>query len=329
MKKKTNGLIIIGVLLFFLIVLITYLIVSKSKNIEFYAKVTESFKDSSIVEPLKNESIHDTYPILQVDVGGFKVGDLVKFTCNKEFIETYPPVARVKKYEYIINNTSSTTDFPKNDLSNENNNQEVLEDTTAKNTSTIGANSTTKITSSIYVPSTSIKITKEITTTIAYYSDSSTDNKVLNNLQTKINNIEINKTDKTFGETAKEYFISAVDFIFYDKDINGVYFKDLTASAKLKAINLTLKLDNLIDKYYPGYKDNISSSYQNIKTKLIELYLNKTSEYCASNDKVCNQAKDDFQDMKTSYGITWDIIKALGNAGISKLKEWYEIYSGK
>ena len=91
------------------------------------------------------------------------------------------------------------------------------------------------------------------------------------------------------------------------------------------------KLDNLIEKHYPEYKENISSSYKNVKTKLVELYLDKTSEYCAKegNEKVCKQAKFDFQELKKAYGITWEFIKNLGSKGLTKLKEWYEVYSGK
>ena len=97
----------------------------------------------------------------------------------------------------------------------------------------------------------------------------------------------------------------------------------------MAVIKLALKIDNLIEKYYPGYKEELSSSYQNIKTKLIELYLNKTTEYCANHDDVCNQAKQDFNEMKTDYGITWELIKNIGGNAINKLKNWYEIYSGK
>jgi len=327
MKKKTKGIIIISILVIFLIVLGVYFIFIRNQKIEFYAKVTESFGTSSIIEPLSNESIYEDYPVLQIDVGNLQVGDLIKVSADKEFIKDYPPVARVDHYEFILNNTSSTTEFPK---SSENTNDNVIEDniSTTKNADVTKKNNYSNQTPN-YSTTKTTTTTKIITTTTKYVSSLTKDNTIINNLQSKINNVENNHSDKSFGETAKEYFITAVDFIFYNKDINGVYFNELTDSAKLKVISLVLKLDNIIEKYYPGYKEDVSSSYQNAKTKLIELYLDKTTEYCNNNDNVCNQAKSDFQDLKYSLNITWDVIKGIGNKGISKLKEWYEIYSGK
>ena len=176
---------------------------------------------------------------------------------------------------------------------------------------------------------TTISTTTKITTRVKSKNNISKDNIVVNDIKNKLNLLEANQNDKSFDQTAKKYFISAVDFIFYDKDINRVYFKDLTNGAKLKVISLALKLDGLIDKYYPNYKEGLSSNYQNVKTKLIELYLNKTTEYCINNDEVCNEAKSNFQDLKNSLNLTWDVIKSIGNTSISKLRKWYEIYSGK
>jgi hypothetical protein len=57
--------------------------------------------------------------------------------------------------------------------------------------------------------------------------------------------------------------------------------------------------------------------------------LDITTKICEKDSDVCTQAKSDFQDMKKSFSITWDIIKSLASTGASNLKEWYEIYSGK
>ena len=127
----------------------------------------------------------------------------------------------------------------------------------------------------------------------------------------------------------KENFIKIVDFIFYDSDINGYYFKDLANGAKLKVIYYATMLDNLIDKEFPSYKENLSEMYNNTKAKLVKLYLEKSSEYCKDNENVCKQAKSDFTVLKKSINITFDFIKGLCQDGTQKLKEWYEIYSGK
>ena len=142
-------------------------------------------------------------------------------------------------------------------------------------------------------------------------------------------NNEVNTADTKSKGTSKNAFIKVVDFIFYDKDINGYYFKDLTASAKLKVIGLALKLDNIIDSHFPGYKDELSSSYNKAKDNLITLYLNLTSEFCKNNDSICESAKNDFSLLKESLNLSWDVIKNLAKSGTNKLKEWYEIFSGK
>lgn len=291
---------------------------NNQKTDEFYVKVTESFANSSLVEPLHNEKIYENYPVLQIDLGNLKEGDIIKIKTNGEVLETYPPVVKVEDYEFIINNDITTT---KNE---ENTTKKVDNKTTIKASNVTSVNTTTKIT-------TTKQITTTVKTTTTIKNNSSKDNIVLTELNNNVTFLENSKNDKKLGEKAKDYFISAVDFIFYDKDIKGVYFKDLTSSAKLKVISLTLKLDNLIEKHYPEYKENISSSYKNVKTKLVELYLDKTSEYCAKegNEKVCEQAKFDFQELKKAYGITWEFIKNLGSKGLTKLKEWYEVYSGK
>ncbi len=299
---KTKKYVLIITIIIAIATILTIYFINKNKKYEFYAKVKESYAYSSIIEPLSNEKIAKKYPVIEVNVGNLKEGDIIKISSKNEFIETYPPILEVEKYEYVLNKSTkakpaetptTTVNIPKENPT------------------------TTKV----------ITTTRNNTTTIK--ASLSKDNIVINDIETKLLNVENNKNKTSFKETAKSYFIKLVDFIFYDKDIKGVYFKDLTNKAKLTVIKLALKLDNLIEQHYPGYKEGLSSSYQNTKTKLIELYLDKTSDYCANHDDVCNQAKSDFQELKTSYGITWDFIKSLANKGIAKLKEWYEIYSGK
>ena len=42
-------------------------------------------------------------------------------------------------------------------------------------------------------------------------------------------------------DKAKEYFITIVDFIFYDGKIKGHTFNDLSSTAKLKIISIAFK----------------------------------------------------------------------------------------
>ena len=75
----------------------------------------------------------------------------------------------------------------------------------------------------------------------------------------------------------------------------------------------------------PNYKDIIKDKYTSIKGKLAVKYLEFTSFLCDSvGEDTCNQAKEDFNAMKESFGFTWDLIKELASSSSNKIKEFYE-----
>lgn len=134
-----------------------------------------------------------------------------------------------------------------------------------------------------------------------------------------------NQEDRSLREKAKDSFINIVDFIFYDKEIKGYTFKELTNTAKLKVIKLALTIDHKIDSYFPDYKEIIKDKYASFKGKLAVKYLEFISYLCDSvGENACNQAKEDFSMMKESFGFTWQLIKELASNGSSKVKDFYE-----
>ena len=139
-----------------------------------------------------------------------------------------------------------------------------------------------------------------------------------------------NIADSNNESTIKDGFIKIVDFIFYGTEINGYTFDSLTEEARLKIMQVALSIDSKIDEYFPGYKQTISSKtkdiYYNLKASVVELYLDTVSKICSNNESLCQHAREDFQFMKDSFGITWDFIKGLAGSGIDKLREWYEIF---
>ncbi|MGN1380383.1 MAG: hypothetical protein ACI4W0_02440 [Bacilli bacterium] len=272
---------------------------SKIQNDEFYAVVRESYAGYALVKPL-DEDIN--YDVLSISVKDLKVGDIIRLKV-KDIKEIYPPEAEVEEIEVLQTDKISELD------------PDIKEEVTTKNTEQIKNDITTSQTTSV---------SKNGTTTTKKKDIKNADENVL----AYFNN-EVNTADTKSKGTLKNAFIKVVDFIFYDKDINGYYFKDLTASAKLKVIGLALKLDNIIDSHFPGYKDELSSSYNKAKDNLITLYLNLTSEFCKNNDSICESAKNDFSLLKESLNLSWDVIKNLAKSGTNKLKEWYEIFSGK
>lgn len=165
------------------------------------------------------------------------------------------------------------------------------------------------------------------------YNDSVTSEEdVVNYFEKKYDEVNNNSWDDV-KDKAKEYFITIVDFIFYDGKIKGHTFNDLSSTAKLKIISIALKIDNKIEEYIPGYKETISSNgskiYNNVKEKLVTLYLDISTEICKNHENECNTAKEIFKDIKDNCRIGWDFVKKLVSSGTSKLKDWYEVYSGK
>lgn len=132
-----------------------------------------------------------------------------------------------------------------------------------------------------------------------------------------------------FQEKAKNIFTTTIDFLFYDKEIKGYTFKELSLAAKLKILKIVASIDNKIDNYFPDYKQNIKDKYVDIKGKIAVLYLETINKFC-SNEKesVCQTARDDFNNMKTSYGYTWEILKNAFTSSKDKLSvvlsEWYK-----
>lgn len=306
MKKKiifAVTLLLIAGLTFFLIFKLRDNDNSKIQNDEFYAVVRESYAGYALVKPLDEDVGYD---ILSVSVKNLKVGDIIRLKI-KNIKEIYPPEAEVLEVEVL--QTDKISDLDGNDKTLE-------EVTTTKSAEQVSNETTNKVTTTTKITST--------TTTTKKNDNKSADDEVL----AYFNN-QVNTADGKSKGTLKSAFIKVVDFIFYDKDINGYYFKDLTASAKLKVIRLTLKLDSIIDKHFPGYKEELSSSYVKAKDSLITLYLNLTSEFCKNNDATCESAKNDFALLKESLNLSWDVISSLAKSGTTKIKEWYEIFSGK
>jgi len=144
-----------------------------------------------------------------------------------------------------------------------------------------------------------------------------------------INYVEDISTNST-GDKLKSGFIKVVDFLFYNGEIYDKTFSELSNSAKIKIIELALKIDSKIDEYFPGYKESISNTttkvYTNIKTKLVTLYLDTTVKICNNNPTLCEDAKEGLEELKKNFGLTWDFIKDISGIGLTKLKDWYEVW---
>ena len=242
---------------------------------------------------------------------------------NKKIISIILPViAIILSIVAIIISTNSNYFSFKNDTNNQDNNQSGLKEETSKDEN----NEEKPTTNDDSNQSNTGNNKQETNNKVEEPTSKPTENDVISYFTSKEKSIsKNNQEDKTLRETAKETFVTVVDFIFYDKEVKGYTFKELTTSAKLKIIEIALSIDHKIDEYFPDYKDVIKDKYNNIKGKLAVKYLEFTSTLCEKvGEDTCNQAKEDFNTMKESFGFTWELIKELAATGSDKVKEFYE-----
>ena len=298
MKKGTLITIMLSFLIVFLLGFFLIFIYQKENEITFYATIKEANNGSYLVEPFENEEIAKSYDIISVSLEGtLDVGDVVIITASNKVMETYPPRMTVESYKIASKNTTVTTTTT-----------EVAE-VSQKNETPI-------------LPVNPGVVTRDVS--------QMTEDELISEMESYITivNSNANNTD-SLKEQAKQYFISIVDFIFYEKEINGYTFNKLTNYGKIKVISVALKLDGVINNKFPGYKLELASKYKNIKNKLVTFYLELASDFCLNNDEVCEVAKNDFQLLKNSLDITWTFVINAATASKKEIQAWYEIFSGK
>ena len=112
-------------------------------------------------------------------------------------------------------------------------------------------------------------------------------------------------------------------FLFHDGMIQGKTFRELSSNAKLQVLKIALSIDNKIDTYFPHYKDVIKGGVSNLKGKIVTTYLETTNEICSNHEDICDNARNDFNNMKDHFKITFSVIRDLAKSGSSAIKEWY------
>lgn len=191
---------------------------------------------------------------------------------------------------------------------------------------------TTLLTTSTTTTTKKVKKTTTKITTTTKVDSSNPDDIIVNYLTTSEEEVKTYQNNDKFKTLAKEKIITLIDFIFYEKEINGVKFNELTDSVKTKVIYSCLVIDSKINEIIPNYKEKLDESYSNFKNKLIATYLDLSSKICENNEVQCNYIKEDFQLLKRSINLTWEFIKDCFEYGTKKttdvLKNWYEIWSG-
>ena len=212
------------------------------------------------------------------------------------------------KEEQVISDNSSSENNSINIISND-------DSTSSKNTQS--NNSTTNNTN-----------TSE---TITY---SSNDEVVINSLEsslTKINNGD--GSDSSFADSAKGVFVSIVDFLFYNGEISGVTFDELTDSGKQKVLEIASKVDSAIESKIPGYKETISDTASkafNKASEIIKSGANSLNNFAREklgeeNYQSIIDAKDELvYYTKNAINFLGDVGGKVFNSVKDKLDSWYQ-----
>ena len=169
--------------------------------------------------------------------------------------------------------------------------------------------------------------------TVNYSNDDETAIQTFNNLNEEIDNILNSENVENAKETAKGTFITIVDFIFYDSEINGVTFDELTDSGKQKVLEIANKIDTKIENKFPNYKETISDKTKkafNKASELIKKGAYNLSEFSKEklgeeNYNAIIDAKDEFIDYtKQAISIIGDVGSDVFESGKEYIKNWYE-----
>lgn len=123
-------------------------------------------------------------------------------------------------------------------------------------------------------------------------------------------------------EKGTEFFITAVDFIFYDAEYKNVTFDELTDEAKKETYDNLCIIDGWIMNIAPDYKENLGEKWQLVKDFTSEKYyfvLDKIKEYIGEeNYNAVKEFKDNAKTtIKDGWGNTKEKVK-------TKADDWYQ-----
>ena len=135
--------------------------------------------------------------------------------------------------------------------------------------------------------------------------------------------------EQSIAEKGKQFFITAVDFIFYDEPYKGVTFDELTDQAKEQCYENLCTIDGWIMKISPDYKENISEKYNIVKDFLSDAgyaALDQIKEWIGEeNYEAIGNLKDKLVDGVQSAGEKiGDSLHSAGEKIKEKADDWYQ-----
>ena len=124
-------------------------------------------------------------------------------------------------------------------------------------------------------------------------------------------------------DKAKDIFVTGVDFIFYDGEISGVTFNELTDQGKEVTIDNLESLGEMVDSVIPGWREELSEKYQVASDFVSSVYLSgleRIREYLGDeNYEALGEIKDQ---------ILGDITDTYDGAK-ERVKSWYEEFRSR
>lgn len=124
-------------------------------------------------------------------------------------------------------------------------------------------------------------------------------------------------------EKGKYYVTTGIDFIFFDKEINGITFDQMTTEFKIRAMNDIAALDNAVEAYFPGYKESLGSKYQVAAEFLSSKYLDIVD---AIKEYLGEENWNALGDMKDKI---WGDISTKTDEAVEDIKELYKSWRDK
>ena len=164
---------------------------------------------------------------------------------------------------------------------------------------------------------------------------SASDTKVIESLETALENIKNSEVTENFKVNAKATFINVVDFLFYDGTIKGITFNELTSDGKAKVLELANKIDEAIEKKVPNYKDSIASGASKTYkacSELIKKGASNLNSFLQSKlseenyNSIINSKDDLVYYTKNAVSFLKDTGSKLFSTAKEKLSDWYNKY---
>ena len=164
---------------------------------------------------------------------------------------------------------------------------------------------------------------------------SENDTLVINELEKfnkSIDDLLNSETITDIKDKAKAVFITSVDFIFYDGEINGVKFDELTESGKENVLNIVSTIDTKIENKFPNYKETIKETTKeayNKASELIKKGANNIKDFSKEKLGIDNynsiiEAKDELvYYTKNAFDIIGQFSINTFNKGKEYIKDWY------